>query len=44
LVVIIYEKAKLDDMGKVMGELKKTCAGKMDFAALGAMVKRQLSG
>jgi hypothetical protein len=34
--------ASIKDMGKVMGELKKTCAGKMDFAAAGAMVKGML--
>ncbi len=36
--------ASIKDMGKVMGELKKTYAGQMDFAAAGATVKSQLSG
>ncbi len=36
--------SSIKDMGKVMGELKKTYAGQMDFAMAGAMVKSQLSG
>ena len=35
--------AGIKDMGKVMGELKKTYAGQMDFAQAGALVKEQLS-
>ncbi len=33
----------IKDMGKVMGELKKTYAGQMDFAQAGALVKSQLA-
>ncbi len=33
----------IKDMGKVMAELKKTYAGKMDFAQAGALVKSQLA-
>jgi len=36
--------ASIKDMGKVMGELKKTYAGQMDFAAAGAIVKETLGG
>ena len=36
--------AGIKDMGKVMGELKKNYAGKMDFAQAGALVKGQLGG
>lgn len=31
--------SSIKDMGKVMAELKKTCAGQMDFAQAGALVK-----
>jgi uncharacterized protein YqeY len=33
----------IKDMGKVMGELKKTYAGKMDFSQAGPLVKARLS-
>ena len=36
--------ASIKDMGKVMGELKKTYNGQMDFAAAGATVKGMLGG
>ncbi|MFA6279219.1 MAG: GatB/YqeY domain-containing protein [Bdellovibrionales bacterium] len=34
----------IKDMGKVMGELKKTYTGQMDFAAAGVVVKGLLGG
>jgi uncharacterized protein YqeY len=34
----------IKDMGKVMGELKKTYAGQMDFSSAGAAVKARLAG
>jgi uncharacterized protein len=34
----------IKDMGKVMGELKKTYAGQMDFSQAGAAVKARLAG
>jgi uncharacterized protein YqeY len=34
----------IKDMGRVMGELKKNFAGKMDFAHAGSLVKGQLGG
>ncbi len=36
--------AGIKDMGKVMGELKKTYAGQMDFSQAGAAVKAKLAG
>jgi uncharacterized protein YqeY len=36
--------SSVKDMGKVMGELKKTYAGQMDFAKAGALVKTRLAG
>jgi uncharacterized protein YqeY len=36
--------ASVKDMGKVMGELKKTYAGLMDFSQAGAAVKAKLAG
>jgi uncharacterized protein len=36
--------ASIKDMGKVMGELKKTYAGQMDFSQAGALVKSKLAG
>lgn len=35
--------ASVKDMGKVMGELKKTYAGQMDFSQAGAAVKARLA-
>jgi hypothetical protein len=42
-IVAATGAASIKDMGKVMGELKKTYAGQMDFAAAGALVKNRLS-
>lgn len=36
--------ASVKDMGKVMGELKKTYAGQMDFSQAGSLVKARLAG
>lgn len=36
--------ASIKDMGKVMGELKKTYTGRMDFAQAGGLVKAALAG
>jgi uncharacterized protein len=36
--------ASIKDMGKVMGELKKTYTGQMDFALAGSVVKGLLGG
>ena len=36
--------SSVKDMGKVMGEMKKTYAGKMDFSQAGAAVKARLAG
>ena len=36
--------ASIKDMGKVMGELKKTFAGQMDFSQAGTLVKAKLAG
>lgn len=35
---------EIKDMGKVMGELKKSYTGQMDFAAAGMVVKKLLGG
>jgi uncharacterized protein YqeY len=35
---------EVKDMGKVMGELKKTYAGQMDFSQAGPLVKARLAG
>ncbi len=50
-VVAAIEKAiaatgatSVKDMGKVMGELKKAHAGRMDFSKAGAAVKARLAG
>src|ERR1700722_10933697 len=40
--VAAVSASSVKDMGKVMGELKKTYAGQMDFAKAGALVKGQL--
>jgi len=36
--------ASIRDMGKVMGQLKASYTGQMDFGAVGPMVKAKLSG
>ena len=36
--------SSIRDMGKVMGTLKGRYAGQMDFGAVGALVKTNLSG
>jgi uncharacterized protein len=36
--------SSIKDMGKVMGELKKTYTGQMDFSKAGSMVKARLAG
>ena len=36
--------SSIRDMGKVMGTLKGKYAGQMDFGAVGALVKANLSG
>ncbi|MDR3449940.1 MAG: GatB/YqeY domain-containing protein [Alphaproteobacteria bacterium] len=43
-IVAVLGAKDVKDMGKVMAELKKAYAGKMDFAAAGALVKTKLAG
>jgi uncharacterized protein YqeY len=43
-VVVATGATSVKDMGKIMGELKKTYAGQMDFSKAGGMVKARLAG
>lgn len=43
-IVAATGAAGIKDMGKVMGELKKTYAGQMDFSLAGPLVKARLGG
>lgn len=43
-VIARLDASGLKDMGKVMGELKKHHAGRMDFGKASAMVKTKLGG
>jgi uncharacterized protein YqeY len=43
-IVTAIGAASIKDMGKVMGELKKTYAGQMDFSLAGPLVKARLGG
>jgi len=43
-VIARLDASGLKDMGKVMGELKKHHAGRMDFGKASAMVKTKLAG
>ncbi len=42
-VVAELEASTIKDMGRVMGELKRRYAGRMDFGKASALVKRQLT-
>jgi len=42
-VIIEVGASSIRDMGKVMGALKSKYAGQMDFSAVGALVKNNLS-
>ncbi len=43
-IVAATGASSVKDMGKVMGEMKKTYAGQMDFSQAGALVKARLAG
>ena len=43
-IVVATGAKDVKDMGKVMGELKKTYAGQMDFSQAGPLVKARLAG
>ncbi len=42
-IIAELNASSIKDMGKVMGELKKRHAGRMDFSKAGAMVKKALA-